>query len=293
MVAEPVQRYVTVNDVTLSLWEWSGSGRLLLFAHANGFHGRCWDQVITRLGTRHCFAVDLRGHGQSDKPPPPYQWRWIGEDLAALVQALDLHDVIAIGHSLGGHAVTLAAALVPERLAALLLLDPVVLPPEAYGDVIPGEHFAARRRNEWSSPTEMYERFKDRPPFNTWDRAVLHDYCTHGLLPAPNGTGFVLACPPAIEASIYMAVTAADIYPEIATIQIPVRVVRARGQRDPSAVNQTNVPSVEDFSKSPTAPDLASHFPHGTDVYLAQHSHFIPMEAPALVAQYVEEMAAD
>ena len=45
-----------------------------------------------------------------------------------------------------------------------------------------------------------------------------------------------------------------------------------------------------DMSSSPTAPDLASHFEHGEDVYLPEYSHFMPMEDPGLVARHVLEL---
>src|SRR5260370_35535839 len=66
-------------------------------------------------------------------------------------------------------------------------------------------HFARRRRNQWTSPDEMFESFKDRLPFRTWDPAVLRDYCDYALVPAVDGNGYVLACSPEIEASIYEA----------------------------------------------------------------------------------------
>src|SRR5215216_1345039 len=111
MAATPVRSQVAVNGVELALFEWPGAGPPLLFAHAAGFHARCWDQVIGRLPGRHCYAVDLRGHGRSSKPPPPYDWRRFGEDVAALARALGLAGALGVGHSTGGHAVTLAAAL--------------------------------------------------------------------------------------------------------------------------------------------------------------------------------------
>src|SRR3546814_6883623 len=49
----------------------------------------------------------------------------------------------------------------------------------------------------------MRARFADRPPYANWDPRVLADYCTYGLLPAAEGEGFELACPPALEASVY------------------------------------------------------------------------------------------
>jgi lipase len=275
---------IAVNGVELALFEWPWSGPPLLFVHATGFHARCWDRVVAGLPGRHCYAVDMRGHGRSDKPPPPYAWRSFGEDVAALARVLGLAGAVGVGHSMGGHSVALAAAREPAAFAALLLLDPVILSPERYGVVRSEEHFAARRRDRWASPDEMVARFADRPPFSRWDPAVLRDYCDHGLLPAPDGDGFVLACPPAIEAAIYAASTArdADIYAEVAALDLPVRVVRSARRPEPGAV---------DMGASPTAPDLASRFRRGEDIPLPDRSHFIPMEAPGLVAAFVRELA--
>ncbi len=128
----------------------------------------------------------------------------------------------------------------------------------------------------------MFERFKDRPPFLDWDRLVLRDYCEYGLL--PEGDHFVLACPPIVEAAIYenSSAPASDIYPEIESIRIPVHVVRAGKTMDPANF----------MGQSPTASELASSFTNATDLLLADQSHFIPMEAPALTAKLVKEVTA-
>lgn len=271
----PIESRVAVNGVEIALFEWPGDGPPIFFCHATGFHARCWDQIVAHLPGRRCFAMDTRGHGRSSKPAPPYAWRDFGADVAGVADALDLSDAIGVGHSMGGHAVTLGAALRPESFSALLLIDPVIRPRDGYVGPWTEAHFVAKRRNRWKSAQEMFERFQDRAPFVHWDRAVLRDYCDYGLL--PDGDGFVLACPPLIEASIYenSPAPASDIYAEIATIKIPVRVVRAGKVRDPGDV----------MGRSPTAPDLAASFERGTDLCLPDHSHFIPMEAPWLVAE--------
>lgn len=277
----PQEHTYQVNGGALTVFEWPGAGPTLLFVHATGFHARCWDQVIAHLPGRHCLAVDMRGHGRSYKPATPYHWRSFAEDLVELGEQLQLNAALGIGHSMGGHSVTLAAAMQPERFSRLLLIDPTILPPDWYtGRPLEDEHFAARRRNEWSGPDEMYERFKDRSPFASWDKDVLRDYCEYGLLPAADGNGFVLACPPVIEASIYRHSSETDIYPELATIDMPVQILRAG--RQPAGPR--------DMSASPTAPDLADHFQQARDLCLPDHSHFIPMEAPALVAQLVSRL---
>ena len=248
----PVERRLTANGVELALFEWPGEDPPVLFCHATGFHARCWDQVISHLPGRHCFALDSRGHGRSSKPAPPYSWRNVGEDVAHVAGNLGLSGAIGVGHSMGGHAVTLAAALAPSAFSELLLLDPVIRPEAEYVGPWQQAQFVAKRRNRWSSPQEMFERFEKRPPFDTWDRAVLRDYCEYGLL--PDGDGYVLACPPEIEAAIYENSPApeSNIYPEIATIKIPVQVVRAGKLLDPGNF----------MAASPTAPNLASRFAH-------------------------------
>lgn len=275
----PAASKITVNGVEIQLWEWPGEGRPIFFCHATGFHSRCWDQVIARLGGRHCYALDIRGHGRSSKPAPPYRWRNFGGDVASIVSGLGLRDVLGVGHSMGGHAVTLAAALRPEVFSSLLLIDPVIRSRGAYIGPWTEAHFVAKRRNRWTSPDEMFERFENRPPFATWDRAVLRDYCNYGLL--PDGDGYVLACPPQIEAAIYENSPApeSDIYKEIDTIQIPVQIIRATKPAAPSDV----------MSRSPTAPELAANFANATDLPLPQNSHFIPMESPAFVADLITQ----
>ncbi len=279
---EPVWSRHAVNGVELQVYEWAADGPTVFLAHATGFHARCWDQVVARLPEFRCIAVDMRGHGLSSKPEPPYLWRYFGEDVAALGQELGLRGALAVGHSKGGYAVTLAAALQPGLFSKLLLVDPVILSREAYaaprGD---DEHFAASRRNEWSSPEEMFERFKDRPPFSLWDPAVLRDYCEYGLVPNPDGAGFVLACPPWAEAATYAGSAGGDIYAEIATLDVPVRVLRAKERTQEYAM---------DMSASPTTPDLASHFRQAEDVPLPHLTHFMPMQDPGLVADHIRQM---
>ncbi len=281
---EPVSSRLQVSGLELHLFEWPDDGPIVFFAHATGFHARCWDRVIERLPNVHAFAIDMRGHGRSDKPDPPYPWRHFGEDVAAVAGQLGFDHVLAAGHSKGGHAITAAAALEPNAFGKLLLIDPVIGPRATARDRPWGEgdHFAARRRNHWASPQEMFDRFVAREPFSRWDPGVLKDYCDYGLLPDPDGDGYVLACPPRVEAAVYAGAHAGDeIYEAIQSVDIPVRVLRARSRTESTTM---------DMSGSPTAPDLASHFKNAEDVYLPQYSHFMPMEDPGFIAAQIEEM---
>jgi lipase len=273
------QEYIEVNGARIAVWDRPGLEPAVLYCHATGFHARCWDSVGDHLMQR-SIAVDMRGHGRSQKPEPPIPWRQFGEDVAGLARAMNLKGVVGVGHSMGGHSIALAAALEPEAFSQLVLIDPVILPEAAYVGPVKQPHFARKRRDRWKSWQEMAGRYRDRTPFNTWDEQVLNDYCEYGLLPAPDGDGFVLACPPDIEGAIYEYSQAVEsnIYPELARVNVPVTVIRSPR------------PFVEgpatDMMASPTAPDLAARFRNGRDI-VVEYSHFIPMEAPEYIADQI------
>ncbi len=284
-------QHIPVNGIEIAYYSWLQTILLdsppptTFFAHATGFHARCWDQVVGHLPLRRCYAIDSRGHGQSSKPPPsePYAWRNFGEDIAAVGRAQGWDNMTAVGHSNGGHAITLAAALNPGMFARLILIDPVIMPPEWYGDApMQGEHYAAKRRADWESPDEMFNRFKDRLPFSLWNPLVLRDYCAHGLVAKPDG-GYTLACPPAIEASIYQQSIMGNIYAEIAKVDIPVLVIR---------LGDRMAKGTDDMIGSPTAPDLASKFMRGVDMHLPEYTHFGPMQDPERFARIIIDFEA-
>jgi pimeloyl-ACP methyl ester carboxylesterase len=287
MQGHPIERTFDAGPVRLAYFEWGiATAPAILLVHATGFHARCWDRTVAALpdGYR-VIALDMRGHGRSDKVGP-YTWDTFGRDLEAFVRALELEAAIGVGHSMGGHCVASVAARCPGVFDRLLLIDPVIVDPELYlGDRLrgydsPEDHPVARRRDRWDSWEDMFERFVNRLPFSRWRPDVLEDYCRYGLLPDPSGQGWHLACPPLVEASIYLGNTKTDIHPLLPGIDLPVVVMRARS-REPS-----EIPSM-DFSGSPTWPGLAAEFPRGRDVPLPQYSHFIPMEDPELVARFI------
>jgi pimeloyl-ACP methyl ester carboxylesterase len=280
MFPEEPTRFLEINGIHLAVYERAGVGNPILLAHATSYHAHCWDQVIAHLPPNaHIYAFDARGHGRSTQVPPPANWFDFGNDVITLIDLLDLRNVIAAGHSMGGHALVQAAAARPERFAGVLLIDPVIFPEAMYSLTPLENHPAARRRNDWASPEEMYERFKDREPFSRWKPGVLHDYCAYGLLRKPGGEGYVLACSPAFEASNYEVGLTANIYDRVAKVKASVTVLRSGQQAE--GMN---------LSASPTAPDLASHFSRAQDVVLREYSHFIPMEAPELTAQYLQAL---
>ncbi|MGY8960107.1 MAG: alpha/beta fold hydrolase [Alphaproteobacteria bacterium] len=273
---------VSVNGADIRYYDWGGTGPPIVLAHGTGFHSRCWDATIDLLGDAHVVAVDHRGHGQSSQTPP-FDWAVLGADLAAVITALDLHDILGVGHSMGAHVLLQAASALSDRFTGVIAIDPIICAPEDYAKAKPmtDVHPASKRRDVWASPDAMYESFKDREPFCRWRPQILRDYCEHGLVATPNGA-FRLACPPSVEASIYGGDRQCDITGLAATLDLPVTVMRAGIRPVRSGAPKNAV--------SPFWPGLAAHMRNATDVYLPERAHAIPMEDPEIVAAHIARM---
>lgn len=80
------------------------------------------------------IAVDLRGHGQSDKPEQDYSVQAFAEDLVWLCDQLRVQKPVVIGHSMGGVIAVGLAALFPDMPSAIVTLDSPIVPPHALLD---------------------------------------------------------------------------------------------------------------------------------------------------------------
>ncbi|MFL2526034.1 MAG: alpha/beta fold hydrolase [Candidatus Azotimanducaceae bacterium] len=197
--SKPEEIYLSVNGIKICCFRWGDpDGRALLLVHATGFHARCWDEVVAHLPSDwNIVSVDMRGHGRSEKQGP-YGWAQFGSDLNEVTSQLDIKKAIGVGHSMGGYCVTEVAYLSPDVFSDLVLVDPVIRPPDAYDSqtAVPDgsveDHPIARRRSQFESWVEMYDRYEQRSPYSLWQRQVFEDYCRHGVIPAREGSGLSL-----------------------------------------------------------------------------------------------------
>jgi len=101
----------------------SGGPPILLVHGMQCRHGHM-APLMKHLSRRHrVVAVDLRGHGESDKPESAYSNDEFGDDLVFLCQELGLVRPIGIGHSFGGSTLLALADRDPDYLGGLALLD--------------------------------------------------------------------------------------------------------------------------------------------------------------------------
>jgi pimeloyl-ACP methyl ester carboxylesterase len=270
----------------LHYWEWQGHQPTILICHGASFHGRCYDRIINEaLSGFHVISLDFRGHGRSQKHPPPYKLRWFGEDVFQFIEILDLpkNNLLGIGHSLGGHSLILAASLAPRQLfQSLLLIDPAIYSLMMYeiGDqILNNNEVILRRKHQWLSIEDMVSTIGKLELYSRWPKDVLHDYCTYAL-----DENFKLACTSEYESSIYRTVikSESNIYEIIQNSKfinyIPIHIVR------------TSLDLAADkFEAPPTAPDLVKWFKKGRDTQLIDIKHLFPMEQPHIAIDLVKE----
>jgi non-heme chloroperoxidase len=96
-------RIATPDGTQIFYKDW-GSGQPVVFSHGWPLNADAWDPQMVFLGARgyRVIAHDRRGHGRSDQTWSGNHMDTYADDLAALIQALDLRDAVLVGHSTGG-----------------------------------------------------------------------------------------------------------------------------------------------------------------------------------------------
>ena len=245
----------------------------LLFLHANGFNALTYRAILEPVaaGAR-ILALDQRGHGGTTletRAEGRRNWLDFRDDLLALLEALDLANVVLAGHSLGGAVSIFAAAEVPGRVRRLVLLDPVMPPPGFrlnWGDAPPALVAGAlKRRATFPSRDAAVAAYRGRAAFKSWFEPMLADYVTDGFLDLPGGE-VTLACRPEWEASSYAA-QEQNAWDALARTVCPIEILRAEFE---------STCRIEGRIEDVTADGRVSI------ETIAGASHFLPMERPEL-----------
>jgi pimeloyl-ACP methyl ester carboxylesterase len=268
---ESARKAIATAAGAMSCLEWGAlGGETLVFAHANGFNALTYRTLLEPLSARFCIiACDLRGHGLSRLSAQPglaKNWTIFRDDLLALAAAISDGPVIFAGHSLGATASFMAAAKSPQRVRALVLLEPVFLAPGPAGERGASNNLAemaAQRRSVFASVTAALHYYRNRGIFAHWSEQVLTDYLTDGLIDNGNGT-LRLACAPEWEAEIFrevpfgIAATAAD-------VKCPITILRG-------TVASTTVEN--------QLAGLLNAKPDARVITIEGANHFLPLEQP-------------
>jgi len=112
-----------IGDIKI-YYEITGEGEPLLLVHGLGSSTRDWEEQVPIFSQKYqVITVDIRGHGQTDKPKGPYSISKFAKDIADLVMSLGFTSVNALGLSLGGMIVTQLTIDYPELIKTLVIVN--------------------------------------------------------------------------------------------------------------------------------------------------------------------------
>ncbi|MET7543478.1 alpha/beta hydrolase [Streptomyces sp. NPDC005507] len=155
--------FATAEDGTQIFYKEWGSGQPVVFSHGWPLTADAWDpqmKLMVDNGFR-AIAHDRRGGGRSGQPWDGNNLDTYADDLAAVIEAEDLHDVILVGHSTGGGEVTrYIGRHGTARVAKLVLLGaipPLMLKTEANPEGLPIEVFDEIRQGVLTDRSQYYK----------------------------------------------------------------------------------------------------------------------------------------
>ncbi len=156
--------HLTRDGTEIFFKDW-GDGQPMVFSHGWPLSSDAWDAQMLFFG-EHGFRVvahDRRGHGRSSQPWDGNDMDTYADDLAELIEALDLRDVILVGHSTGGGEVTrYVGRHGTDRLAKVVLLGavpPLLLKTASNPDGLPIEAFDQLRAALAKDRSKFFREF--------------------------------------------------------------------------------------------------------------------------------------
>lgn len=217
-------RAVEVGDLRLLLHEWGSPGRRpVLLLHSLAAHSHWWDWAAPRLAEdAHVVALDLRGHGGSDwVVPPAYHAEDHARDALAVLDSLGWRAPVVMGHSLGGYIGATLAALHPERVGALVIVDTMTQWNER--ETAWAMEQAERPALEFASREEAGGRFRLSPRETTAPAEWLRHLGETGVQEARPGVW-----EPVFDRQVF-AHARPDAWPILPSVIRPTLVVRGAG----------------------------------------------------------------
>lgn len=156
---------ITVKDGTTIYYKDWGKGPVVTFSHGWPLNADAWDGQLHFLAEKgfRVIAHDRRGHGRSSQAWSGNDMDGYADDLAALIEELDLNEVTLVGHSTGGGEVArYIGRHGTKRLAAAVLIaavPPVMVKSSAHPEGIPIEIFDGSRTSLTRDRSQFYQDF--------------------------------------------------------------------------------------------------------------------------------------
>ena len=266
---------------TIPFVDFGGTGELIHFAHANAYPPACYRAFVEPLTARHrVMAIEQRPLWPNSNPADMTSWQVAADDLIAFLEQQGVEGVIGMGHSLGAVATLFAALKRPSLFSRLIFIEPVFLifPPELVQAIAQNPELASlsplvqaamRRRNQWPTRQDAFDRFRVKNIFRRWSDETMWEYVNNALV--ANDDGFTLRYSREWEARFY-ATPPVTVWDDIPRIQHPTFGIRG-------ADTDTIFPKAWQRWQ-----ELQ---PAATFLQVEKAGHMIPMERPLFLANAI------
>ena len=120
----PVEHWADVGDLRMRYLDWGGDGPPVMALHGLASSSHWYDIVVPLLRDHYrIIAPDQRGHGQTTQATTGYDWSTLSGDVARLMDHVGMDKAAVLGHSWGGNVATNMAALYPDRVNRVVMID--------------------------------------------------------------------------------------------------------------------------------------------------------------------------
>ena len=282
MTSLPEDRAVDLQGMRLHYRDWGGTGQPLVLLHGLASTCHIWDLVAPILAQWYrVYALDQRGHGESDKPADGYDFATVAGDLHMFVQAMGLASPIIAGHSWGGDVALEYAVAYPEGPKGLCFVDGGTIeissrpgmtlelakeemaPPDFRGVTVQQLKERARKwRPEFESSPQMEAVLLA-------NFEVLDDDTIRARLSLDNHIRIIEAFWDHHPSALYTSV------------RCPVLLMPARGREGPAAARR--------FPREEAIATAGRLLPKSKTVWLEDSIHDVPLQRPQLVADVIRE----
>lgn len=258
--AKQTGTYLSADSISIGYTVRGGGKPALVFVHGWCCDRNYWKNQAPPLAREYTVVtLDLAGHGESGLGRDDWTLGAFAADVASVVQALDLDEVILIGHSMGGPVVLEAARLIADRVIGVVGVD-------TYQNF--GQTFSEEQRTQFLTPFEadfagMTRRFV-RSMFPPGADSVLIEKIVEDMA----------AAPPAVGIGAMKNMLAYDPAPAAGEIQVPIYAIN-------SEMFPTNVEGNKKLAHSFTAK------------FMPGVGHFVMLEDPERFNQLLEEIVRE
>ena len=267
------------------------------FAHATGFNALTYKELLEPLSDNfNVRAVDARGHGFTKlkaNPQDMYDWKIYCDDLIKSVELFaekTQKPIILSGHSMGAASAIQVAAIRPDLVSGLVLVDPVLMTNKIKVIFKIGRKYplfknfpiikqgmmmseaTKKRRRYWKNKEEIFNSYKNKLIFKTWTETTIRNYIEGGT--ELIGDEIRLTCDPLWEAATFSS-WKHDAMGLIAKLNYPITLLQAEF----NSTARGNGPI-----------KLMQQDKLGVHKIVKGSTHFLPMEFPNIIKEEINSL---